>query len=157
MRRKDREITDRQQINAIIEACDCCRIAFPAEDAPYIVPLNFGYIDDQNKRTLYFHGAKEGRKIDLINKTDYVGFEMDTNHTPVTAEGTPCSYTFLYSSIIGKGKISLIDKMDEKIEALKIITRHINPNEKGDISPESAAMVSVFKIEVDELSCKEHI
>ena len=76
MRRKDREITDKQQINAIIEACDCCRIAFPAEDAPYIVPLNFGYTDDKNKRTLYFHGAKEGRKIDLINKTDYVGFEI---------------------------------------------------------------------------------
>lgn len=157
MRRKDREITDRRQINAIIKACDCCRIAFPAEDAPYIVPLNFGFIDDQNKRTLYFHGAKEGRKIDLINKTDYVGFEMDTNHTPVTAEGTPCSYTFLYSSIIGKGKISLIDSTDEKIEALKIITRHINPDEKGDIFPERAAAVSVFKIEVAELSCKQHI
>ena len=54
-------------------------------------------------------------------------------------------------------KISLIDSMDEKIEALKIIARHINPNEKGDISPESAAMAAVFKIEVDELSCKEHI
>ena len=43
MIRKDREITDRSEQLAIMEACDVCRIALNGEDGyPYIVPLNFG-------------------------------------------------------------------------------------------------------------------
>ena len=42
MRRKDREITDFNEIIEIIKKCDVCRIALNDEDFPYIVPLNFG-------------------------------------------------------------------------------------------------------------------
>lgn len=80
MRRNDREVTDSQKINNIILACDCCRIGFSDGNGVYIVPLNFGYVENGGKRTLYFHGAAEGRKINLIKQTGYAGFELDTNH-----------------------------------------------------------------------------
>ena len=80
MRRKDREVTDRQEIIKIIENCQCCRIGFQDDGEVYIVPLNFGFEYDEERYVLYFHGAKEGRKIDLIAKNPFVGFEMDTNH-----------------------------------------------------------------------------
>ena len=62
MRKKNKEITDIDEIEGIIKKATCCRIGLVDGDEPYIVPLNFGY----ENSTLYFHGASEGRKIDLI-------------------------------------------------------------------------------------------
>lgn len=42
MRRRDREITDKQEILEVMRKCDVCRIALHDGDYPYIVPLNFG-------------------------------------------------------------------------------------------------------------------
>ena len=43
MRRKDREITDIEEIRDIIEKCKVCRLAMQDEEGLYLVPLNFGY------------------------------------------------------------------------------------------------------------------
>ena len=42
MRRKDRDVTDRQRIQEIIRSCYCCRIGFIDNGFVYIVPMNFG-------------------------------------------------------------------------------------------------------------------
>ena len=38
MRRKDREVTDKKEIQRILETCKVCRIGLPEEDGVYIVP-----------------------------------------------------------------------------------------------------------------------
>ena len=43
MRRKDREITERAEIEAILREAQVCRIALADDDGPYIVPMSFGY------------------------------------------------------------------------------------------------------------------
>ena len=43
MRRKEREVTDESRIKEIILACGTCRVALNTGEAPYIVPLSFGY------------------------------------------------------------------------------------------------------------------
>ena len=43
MRRKDREITESDRIQKIIDACQCMRIALADGACAYIVPVNFGY------------------------------------------------------------------------------------------------------------------
>ena len=71
MRRKDREITDFDEMMKIIAKCDTCRVAMFDETFPYIVPLNFGTDVEDNQLYLYFHGAKIGKKIDLLVDDDY--------------------------------------------------------------------------------------
>ena len=81
MRRKDREITDFDEIVEIIKKCDACRLAFNDGDYPYIVPLNFGLnVVDGKQVELYFHCATKGTKLDLIRKDNRATFEMDCNH-----------------------------------------------------------------------------
>lgn len=80
MRRKDREITDISKIYNIITKCHCCRVGFNDDGEVYIVPLNFGFVPCDDGDTFYFHGANEGRKINLIEKNPCVGFELDTNY-----------------------------------------------------------------------------
>ena len=122
MRRKDREVLDETKINEFIRNCDCCRIGFydKENDEVYIVPLNFGYSNTDNKRVFYFHGAKEGRKIDLISKTKKVSFEMDTNHELIVGK-MACNYSERYQCVMGTGLISFVKDNEEKALALNEI------------------------------------
>ena len=70
MRRKDREITDFDEMMKIIAKCDTCRLALFDDEFPYIVPLNFGTNVEEGQLYLYFHSAKEGTKLDLIRKNN---------------------------------------------------------------------------------------
>lgn len=68
MRRKDREISSREEIIKIIREEGICRLAIKDEPYPYIVPMNYGIEIGGEQINLYFHSAIEGRKIDLIKK-----------------------------------------------------------------------------------------
>ena len=68
MRRSDREITDEKELLQVISECDVCRLALNDEEVPYILPLNFGEEVSGGRLYLYFHGAAEGRKYDLISR-----------------------------------------------------------------------------------------
>lgn len=155
MRRTDREITDRERINEIIKACHCCRLGFCDQGQVYIVPLSFGYEDQGDKRIFYFHGAMEGRKIDLIRKTHYAGFELDTNYQLQKAEAA-CGYSARYQSIIGTGKVDLIENFEEKRHALLCIMKHNSGREDWTFLEDALRKVAVFQLTVEEISGKEH-
>lgn len=60
MRRQDREVLQPEQIDAILESCDCLRLGLNAEDGAYIVPLNFAYV--RGSREILFPQRKRGKK-----------------------------------------------------------------------------------------------
>ena len=158
MRRKDREVLDEVKIDKFIRNCDCCRIGFydKENNEVYIVPLNFGYSHVDNKRVFYFHGAKEGRKIDLISKTKKVSIEMDSNHELIVGKMV-CNYSERYQSVMGTGLISFVEDKDEKIAALNEIMFQSTGKKDWDFPEPMLNGVAVFKIEVTSLSCKEHL
>ncbi len=156
MRRKDREVTDENKIEEIMSKCHCCHLGLNDDGKVYIVPLNFGFVKEKGKYILYFHGAKEGRKIDIINKNNLVGFEMDRNYELVTGN-TACNYSALYQSIIGNGKISFVEDKKEKIKGLNAIMRQTTGNGQWEFKDKMLDVVAVLRVDVDELSCKEHL
>ena len=158
MRRKDREVLEEGKIDEFIRTCDCCRIGFydKENDEVYIVPLNFGYSNTDNKRVFYFHGAKEGRKIDLISKTKKVSFEMDTNHELIVGK-MACNYSERYQCVMGTGLISFVEEKEEKAMALNEIMFQSMGKKDWDFPEPMLSGVAVFKIEVISLSCKEHL
>jgi hypothetical protein len=64
MRREDREITDRFEIESILHNAIVCRIGLAGGDEPCIVPVSFGYED----RTIYLHSALAWKKISMLKK-----------------------------------------------------------------------------------------
>lgn len=155
MRRKDREVTDTDKINSIIKECDCCRLGFYDNGSIYIVPLSFGFEFTGEKRTLYFHSAKEGRKIELIAKGGNVGFEMDARHS-ITPDEIACGYSARFVSVIGEGRVEFIEESNKKECALNLIMSHYTGKDKWDYKPEMLSAACIFRLEVMELSCKEH-
>lgn len=158
MRRTDREVTDTEEIQQIFDDCKVCRIGLMDEDGPYIVPMNYGYIREEGKMVLYFHGAKEGKKIDLIRKNPQVGIEIDYRHELIEGN-TACQYSYLFASIIGKGTASIIDNPKEKLKALNVIMKHQTGKDFDEFqkNPMLEKAVAIIRVDLKEYSCKKHV
>ncbi|MCI8410071.1 MAG: pyridoxamine 5'-phosphate oxidase family protein [Lachnospiraceae bacterium] len=151
MRRSDREVTDfTEQVN-IMKKCDVCRVAFHDEEYPYIMPLNFGIEIKNGQVILYFHGAIEGKKYDLMEKDNRVSFEMDCGHQLVTREEQG-SCTMAYESVIGRGTMEDVPE-EEKYDALVCLMRHYH-KEDFAFQKEVMAQTRVFRLIVQDMTGK---
>ena len=153
MRKKDREVTDKQELLRIIEKCDSCRIGLCYENVPYIVPMNFGYTYEEDQLTLYFHCALEGKKLDIIRQNNTVCFEMDCSHELVHND-IPCRYTMKYESIIGRGKMYILTEEKEKIQALQQVMKKYAPDRTFEFEAKHARIILGLKLVVEEFTGK---
>ena len=120
MRRADKEITDRRLIDKILTEAEVIRLAMVDEGNPYLVAMNYAYVDG----CLYMHSAKEGRKINILRKNHNIAFQTDTGVELVLKEEA-CSCGTKYLSIFGTGKVSFVEDEAEKVKALDaIMTKH---------------------------------
>ena len=155
MRRADREVTDFDGIIAIIKACDVMRLAMIDEAGePYLVPLNFGWEIEDGQLRLYFHSAKEGRKLDILRQNPKVCFEMDTDHRLTPAE-KPCGYSFGFKSVIGWGEVELLQTHEAKARGLRAIMRHVGQPDAA-FSSHDTQRVAVGVLRVKSLTAKKH-
>lgn len=155
MRSKDREVTDDCQIDAIITSCNCCRLGFHDQGSVYIVPLSFGYENKSGTRTFYFHSAKQGKKIQLIENCPHIGSELDTGYQ-LQEGNTTCQYSALFQSVIGNGTVSIIHNDGEKQHDLQCLMYQNKYKNNWKFSEKMVDVVCVFKMEVNTLWCKEH-
>lgn len=155
MRRRDREVTDPRTIQDILSRCTVCRLGFCDQGQAYIVPLNFGWAVENGTYTFYFHGAREGRKLDLIRATGRAGFELDTGCQLHLAE-TACGWSAAFQSIIGEGPVSFVEDPEEKRKALTRIMAHNTGREDWDFPDAMLNATCVYRLTAEALSCKEH-
>jgi nitroimidazol reductase NimA-like FMN-containing flavoprotein (pyridoxamine 5'-phosphate oxidase superfamily) len=149
MRRKDKEITDRNEIDGIISRCKVCRIALCENGQPYIVPLHFGY----DGKYLYFHSANAGKKIEIIKQNNRVGFEFDIFNEIITAE-TPCKWGTKYESVIGSGIAEFIESEQEKTKALECILSQYGGS-FNEFKDSLLSSVAVIRVTIISISGKE--
>ncbi len=118
MRRTEKQITNRVEVDAIIAGCDVCRIALAVDNEPYLVPLSFGYDGD----AIYLHTARKGKKIDYFETNNRVCFEFERNVRLERGGADACDATFSFESVIGYGTIDELVDFDRKSHALSQIT-----------------------------------
>ena len=106
MRRKDREITDLKRIAQILQACQAASIAFGG-GAPYVIPMSYGFAQEDGRFTLYMHGAGEGEKIDRIKADGRAAFTLFTNNAVYGSGETACRsrsyYNYIHAAKVQKG------------------------------------------------------
>ena len=148
MRRSDKELTDRKDIDDVINRARICHLALCQDGVPYVVPLNYGYADG----CLYFHSAGEGRKIDILRSNSRVSFTMYVDESLVESD-TACKWGTKYRSVIGEGKACLVDDKTEKEAALRIIMRHYS-DEDFTFDPSKVDKVVIIKVEIASITGK---
>ena len=157
MRRKDREISDIKGIEEILLMCKTCHVAMVDNGSPYVVPLSYGYrifenSGEKNILELYFHSAREGRKIDVLRQNDKVCFEISCEGEVVNDDNS-CNTGYYFSSVIGFGSAVFIEEESAKIEALSVLFRH-QTGRSVTFTPEQAKTVTMFKIVSDDFTGK---
>ena len=91
MTRREREVTDIEEIIGILDSAKIVHVGMIDGDMPYVVPMNYGYTLEDGKLTLYLHGAKSGRKLDILRANPKVFVEIDTDIVPFEGR-TACHY-----------------------------------------------------------------
>lgn len=153
MRRKDREVTDFNEIIKIIDECDIIRIGLSDGDFPYIVPLNFAYTVNGGQICFYVHGAMAGRKYTLMNKNLKCSFEMDI---PIKME---CIYekkdvTMRYKCVMGTADITFLDGEEKQAAIDDIIMARYEQTRSFEYNKAAVARTAVARLAVKEITAK---
>ena len=155
MRRKDREVTDREEIAAMIAGMDTIRLAMNAEDGPYIVPLSFGAEEVDGRFIFYMHSAISGRKIELIGLSHSVGFELDKANGLVAGKEA-CEFSMRYQSVIGTGIARVITDGQEKLHGMRKIMEHYTSRYDWDIPEAVLSHTAIIRLNAVRISAKRY-
>ena len=148
MRRKDREMDEGFALS-VADKCEYAVMAMTGDDQmPYCLPVTI--VRDGN--AIYFHSAKEGRKIDILKSNPSVCMTCvgDTYRTPD-------KFTTEFESAVIYGSASEVTDDQEKIHALRLLCMRHTPTNMHmfDASIErSLPRTGVWKIEIDQITGK---
>jgi len=153
MRRKDRQITDRAEIDDILKKSVVCRVSFAVDGEAYIVPLSHGY--DSEASALFFHTAKEGKKIECIEANPRVCFEVEGVVEVKRGDEHACSWGVRYESVIGYGTIVEADSAEEREHALRCLTeQQAGQTMNWTFNEKAVAATRVWRLDIESMTGK---
>ncbi len=155
MRVRIKEMRDRGVVEALLRICQVGRLGtIGKEGYPMVKPLNFVYLDGR----IYFHSARQGEKIDDIERDNRVCFEVDVPIGFVRAVDHPCKADYLYRSVIIKGRAGVVGERDERLRVLRGLMEKYQPEGGyGAFSEDKLALTTVVAIDVEEMTGKEDL
>ena len=154
MRRSDRA-QSLEFAQALIDRCTYGVVAISTgEDTPYCLPLSLVRVDNR----LYFHCAKQGRKLDLLRRNPKVCVTFVGTSEPAYVESNN-TFTDYFQSAMVTGTASEVLEDDEKIEALRALCTKVTPEGMSSDNFERAvngslAVTGVWRIEMEEVTAK---
>lgn len=155
MRRQDKAISEFSEQVRILQQCSVLHLAITDENRPYIVPVNYGVDVASDEVTLYFHGANEGTKVELMKKHPDISFVADYEYEIKKAE-MACGWTSRYESVIGYGMVTLVTEADEKQHGLDCIMAKYGFQGKPEYAEAALARIHVYKINVAAMTGKSN-
>ncbi len=143
-----KDITELDELEAIIKKCKVCRVGMVEGDIPYVLAMNFGYED----QTIWLHCAKAGKKIDILKHNNKVCIEFDADHKLFARhEDVACSWRFAYRSVLINGHALFVDDYDEKIKGLHIFMKNYS-DKPFEYSKPSVDNVQLIKIPIESIT-----
>ena len=152
MTKRELQVTDPQQIQAILDTAKVLHLGLCVDIEPYVVPMNYGYTMEDGKLVLYLHCATQGKKLDMIRANPRVFFELDCDRMPFEGD-KPCQYGLVYSSVMGRGTARILEDTEEKIRAMTLLMK-TQTGKDFDFTDRLVSIVSVIRIDVAEYTAK---
>ena len=152
MTKRERQITDEAQILEILQKGKVLHLGLAVDNEPYVVPMNYGFTYEEGKLVMYLHSAVRGKKLDMIRKNPKVFFEICTDLQPFDGV-KPCQYGLAYSSVMGKGTATIVEEVQEKMQAMTTLMK--TQTEKDFVfNEELVSIVAVVRIDVEAYTAK---
>ncbi|MCF6148473.1 MAG: pyridoxamine 5'-phosphate oxidase family protein [Candidatus Kuenenia sp.] len=152
MRRRDKEITDRKEIDEVLTKVKTGRLGTCSRDIPYVTPMNFAY--DSETLKIFLHCANEGKKLENIRVNQNVCFEVDDVADVIVKQPT-CASSVAYRSVILFGTIKELIDLAEKNKALqKIAEKYAPQNPRIPFADTMLTRTNVLEIQIMEMTAK---
>lgn len=150
MRLAQREILDLSDVLNVLDKCQTIRLGLSDEKFPYVVPLSFGWEKADGKIYVYFHCAKEGKKINLIAKNNAVCLEADMLDGYVKTER---GVTADYKSVIAFGYAERIFGAEAE-HGIELLLNHCGITGYSAKDCVLTDAVAVYRITVEKITGK---
>jgi uncharacterized protein len=150
MRRKDREITSLEEMEAIIGSQTVCTVGLVDGSRPFLLPMSYGYRDG----CFYLHSARTGRKLDILKNNPAISILVCGPVIPLPAEEA-CGHSVSYRSVVCEGDAELLSDPAEKAAALQVIMASQTGREDWEISEASLSTVAVIRVKAAAMSGKK--
>ena len=159
MRRQDREIKDPSVILDIINSLPIGHLAMNDAGKPYGVTMNYlSELDADRNAVLYFHGAKEGRKAEILGRDPNVYFFAERDDGPkmiLRPNGTK-SVTNLYVSVAGEGMIEPVEDEPEKRRVLLAMANAFSDEPVESVPDAVMERTAVWKLVLKSVTGKSN-
>ncbi|GKU78323.1 pyridoxamine 5'-phosphate oxidase [Paenibacillus sp. L3-i20] len=161
IRMKKRECTDQFKIDTFLAEAQTGYLGLADGVQPYVVPLNYVWLNN----SIYFHGAEEGRKIDIIGNNNEACFTISEAYGTIP-DPIPAKTDTAYMSVMAFGYIEAVEGMDEATEAMQAMLNkyvpgyYASPLAKSHMERYRSSLGSktaVFKLIVREKTAKENV
>ena len=136
MLKKNREISDPFEMEQVLKQGKIISVAMCHDEQPYVLPFNYGFLNG----LIYIHSAKEGFKLEVLAKNPKVSFNVITDVQLLPAD-QPKDCSVAYSSVVGFGKVRIVDDPVEKLAALEAIMVQYGVS-RSSISPASTSALT---------------
>jgi len=100
------------EMEHVLKKCSTGRLGLAVQNEPYVVPVSYGY----DKGRVFFHSAKQGKKVDFIKRNSRVCFEVD-------------EWEKGWASVICYGTVTLSEGIEARREFLRVL-RGIEPSDE---------------------------
>lgn len=150
MRRKEREIVDSAEIDAILGQGKVMHLALADGNVPFVVPVFYAY----DGKAIYFHSARAGAKIDILRRNNLVCFEISLDHGIVESDKA-CDFEARHRTVIGLGRASFLEGGDAKTDVLDRIVAKFT-DKKFDYTSAEVQRVLVVKVDIESVKGKKH-
>ena len=118
MRRAEFDVKDKNSINEILQACEYGTLSLISEGKPYVVALNFVFFEN----SIFFHGSKEGKKIEAIKSNPNASFLVVKPYSFIPSffsdTMAACPATQFFASVLFEGKVAFIEDGNIKAKVL---------------------------------------
>ncbi len=150
MRRFKQQVSEEEVIRVLKEGKRAAFSMHGEDGYPYTIPINYVYNEENNR--IYFHGAKEGHKMDALQKDNRVCFT-------VWDEGyqTPDSWEYNVTSVIAFGKIHFVQEQDVHIAMLRKLAEKYYPSQEEvehEMQSSGVGRAQLFEIEIEHITGK---
>jgi len=149
MRRKDLELTGKENIEPIIKRCKSLRLGMIADGEPYVIPMVYGYSWD-DKLLFYMHCGLTGRKNQALKEGARVAFEIDIDEGLMGKGNMAKTYTRAFSAVMGSGTLYFAKSIEEKKQFMDKMMLHQTGKSGFEIPASYLAMTNFFILMVDD-------
>ncbi|WP_086825468.1 pyridoxamine 5'-phosphate oxidase family protein [Allokutzneria sp. NRRL B-24872] len=151
-RGKDRAVSERTDLDEVLDAGVICHLGVVVDGAPVVLPTCYGWEDN----TLYVHGSTGASTL----RTAIAGAEVSVAITlldGIVYARSVFHHSANYRSAVVHGRARLVEEQDEKLHALEVITEHVAPGSWDYTrrpTQKELAGTSVLALELTEAAVK---